>query len=61
MKNKANDLIVNVKINLNDKNYIIEEIEPKEIIDYEVKEQDNNIEFKVKKVKCDCIIKVVDK
>lgn len=61
MKNKANDLIVNVKINLNDKNYIIEEIEPKEIIDYEVKEQDNNIEFKIKKVKCDCIIKVVDK
>lgn len=61
MKNKANDLIVNVKINLNDKNYIIEEIEPKEIIDYEIKEQDNNIEFKVKKVKCDCIIKVVDK
>ena len=61
MKNKANDLIVNVKINLNDKNYIIEEIEPKEIIDYEVKEQDNNMEFKVKKVKCDCIIKVVDK
>lgn len=61
MKNKANDLIVNVKINLNDKNYIIEEIEPKKIIDYEVKEQDNNMEFKVKKVKCDCIIKIVDK
>ena len=61
MKNKNNNLVVNVKIDLNDKEYIIKEIEPKEIIDYEVETQDNNMEFKIKKVKCECIIKVIDK